>query len=148
MSKTPAEAWVEALTARGITVALRNGRLAYAPKSAYGSLTDADRAVLREHRAAIINVVREHHGGLARPASWASAATEPLVTATAASVAPKPAPDCRFCMRPCIGPEHALFDVLHADDPAAYWLFRERLREKDNRDFEMRRRYGLTPYRW
>jgi hypothetical protein len=103
---TLATAWLEGLAARGIAVALRNGRLAYRPPSGFKQLTDDEVIFLRHHRAEIREAL------LAGP---------PVQVATsegvAPTVAPAPEPRCPYCGRPCCGPEHPAFAVMHANDP-------------------------------
>jgi hypothetical protein len=77
----------------------------------------------------------------------ASVSADPPVSVTATS-APEPEP-CPYCMHaPCVGPDHDAYAALHHDDPHAHRILDERLRKKTAEEFEMRRRYGLTPYSW
>jgi hypothetical protein len=50
-TKAPAISWIQGLQARGVTLAIRNGRLWLWPASAYKDLNDAELIVLRHHRA-------------------------------------------------------------------------------------------------
>lgn len=100
MSNDIARAWVSTLRGRGVDVALRGNRLALKPPHAYGQLSDAELLVLRHHRDAIKAVVAA--GAVHLPASARAARKLPI---------------CRYCGRPCVGPEHAAYRTLHGNDP-------------------------------
>jgi len=55
--KQPAADFVAALTARGVTLKVRNNRLWLLPASAHGELSDAELLVLRHHREEIKRLV-------------------------------------------------------------------------------------------
>jgi hypothetical protein len=143
-----ASQWIDTLLARGVTIEARGRRLVLHPKGAFGAMSTDERAIAKQHRTEIIEVVRTCHGGWARPSPRASVATVAPVTATALSVPPAPT-YCTFCMRaPCCGPDHHAVEVLHERDPAVYWTFRERLRARDEEEEKLRCLYRLTPIVW
>src|SRR5687768_1644355 len=122
MTSPEATAWLAALRARGVRIEAHGKRITLYPKHAYGEMSTDERAVLKQHKAAILTLLKER-----RAAGLPVQATESTV-----ALAPEPA-YCPYCMRtPCCGPAHHAYEVLHADDPAHYWRRRERLREKDN----------------
>jgi hypothetical protein len=110
-----AVAFVETLVARGVTLKVRGSRLAYHPKNAYGELSNDERATLKQHKAAIVAVVRGRYAGTAGPHVQAATLTP------SEGVAPTVAPAhvlCKWCNRaPCIGVEHEAFGELHPDAP-------------------------------
>ena len=61
-----AVAWVETLLARGVTLQLGGKRVIYHPKSAYNAMSNAERATLKEHKAVIVEVLRDRYAGNAR----------------------------------------------------------------------------------
>jgi antitoxin (DNA-binding transcriptional repressor) of toxin-antitoxin stability system len=102
-----AATWVQALTARGVTLAAHNGRLRMSA-SAYKALTDAEVLTLRHRRREIVALV-----------AAGVAVFVPQVGEPEPQVAPveKPTP-CPYCYQaPCIGSTHHAFRVLHWDDP-------------------------------
>jgi hypothetical protein len=122
-------AWVETLTARGVSLRAKGKRLEWQPGSAYKATSDEEHATYRRCRTEILDVVRERYGGLARAAPGSSAVAAPRVTATA-DVAQ---PTCPHCYRtPCIGVEHPAFADLHPQyrPPASYDL-REVFRSRE-----------------
>ncbi len=97
-----AVAWVQALQARGVTVRAHGKKgLALVPKSAYGEMSNEERATLKAHKRDIVQIVRE--------GKYATAAVEPQ----AAKAPPAPCPHCYRA--PCIGESHELFSSLHPD---------------------------------
>jgi hypothetical protein len=138
-NKDVATSWLEQLAARGVAVVVRNGRLAYRPKSAYSSLSDAERATLRQHKRAIIARVT------AGPPVQVAAPTPSEGVAPTPALAPEP---CRFCMRACVGRDHPAFAIFHAADEQEQWRRRAEQRERDYQEWELRRRYGLPPPTW
>lgn len=113
MSDDTAIAWIDALTARGVTLVLRGRRIGYHPKSAYGGLTDQERATLKAHKTAIVTALRDRYNGLARGEQVAP----PPMPDAVPPVVPEPEPPqetCPGCNRaPCIGIEHPAFYALH-----------------------------------
>lgn len=97
-----ASAFVETLAARGVTLKARGQKgLAMIPKSAYGEMSTADRQTLKQHKAAIIAVVRE--------GKYATTTVEPK-----AATPVEPPEPCTYCgQAPCIGEEHQAFYALH-----------------------------------
>ena len=123
-----ARAFAEGLLARGIELVQRGDRLHVWPGKAYRSLTDAERAFIREHRAELKELAASH----ALPEAVVVWRHNGPPTPTADAPVPAPPPDCPFCQRPCVGPEHPAFRVLHWLDPqeqarrtlaASAWMF-------------------------
>lgn len=107
-----ASAWIAALTGRGVTLAARGKQLLMSPKSAYGEMTNEERATLKQHKHAIIALVKD---GL--PVTVNAVTAHAVTHAVASTPTPAPPPWCRFCMTsPCIGPDHPAFAALHFDD--------------------------------
>jgi hypothetical protein len=110
--------WVEALTARGVTLQARGKNIAYSPKSAYAQLTNDERATAKAHKADIVALLRAQYDGTAR-ALPSSGTAGPAREALAPTPAPAPPPEpCPWCNRaPCVGPEHEHYDILHPHAP-------------------------------
>ncbi len=66
MTGAPA-ALLDRLAARGLRVVLRNNRLWILPAKAFAVLLEADRAAIREHRAAIKDLVRNGYAPVPAP---------------------------------------------------------------------------------
>src|SRR5258705_10074491 len=82
--------WVETLIARGVTIKAKGKRLEMIPPGSYGAMSDDEHLALRHHKAAIVAIVRERFGGIARGADTAGPPREAL--APTAVPAPEPAP--------------------------------------------------------
>ncbi len=113
--------WLEGLAARGVSVKLRNGRLWLQPARAYRELTDDELLVLRHHRAAIKQVVRE--GWRAATSHQTEAATidpEPAMVVEQGEPQVEP---CHHCGQPpaaCAALAQnnlAVWRALHGNDP-------------------------------
>lgn len=103
-----AASWVEALRARGVTLRTRVKQLVMHPKSSFGAMSAEERATLKQHKAAIITLVRERYAGTAGPVQVAA-----LPTSEVSAPASKPEP-CAYCYQsPCVGVAHAAFYALH-----------------------------------
>jgi hypothetical protein len=139
-------AWVEALCTRhSITLRARGKRLEVLPKSAFNSvLTNEERATLKAHRAAIVTLLNAQ-GGTIRPAAVAAEAAPPSPPALASAPAPVV---CRYCMRECVGREHPAFATFHANDEEEQWRALAEQRDRDLRESELRRQYGLPSPTW
>jgi hypothetical protein len=58
--------WIQALTARGISIEARGTRVAVKPKSAYSSvMTEDERRVMKDERAEIVALLNDTYGGTA-----------------------------------------------------------------------------------
>src|SRR5687768_16058975 len=101
--------WLQALHSRGVTVAIRNGRLALTPADAYRSLTDDEIVLLRHHRSAIKTLIAS--GYQCEPTIPAPI---PTPEAPAIHVAPEPAVDPDAVLR---AKHPVLWRILHHDDP-------------------------------
>lgn len=148
MTDDVAAAWIDLVTSRGVAIEARGTRVVLHPKQSFSLLSVDERATLKQHKLAIVEVVRTRHHGWARPAPRAPAATAASVSATASAVPSAPV-YCGYCMRaPCCGVDHDAYATLHERDPQAYWILRERLRAKDNEEFLLRRVHGARPHQW
>ena len=113
------------------------------PPGSYGAMSDEEHRTLRHHRAEIVNIVREHYGGLARATT-----SEPGTAGTPPPVA-EPPPPCPHCYQsPCIGEQHELFALLHPLTERQAFEQRMAQSEKDLHEMEMRRRFGLPSPTW
>ena len=103
-----ASAWIAALTGRGVTLAARGKQLLMSPKSAYGEMTNEERATLKQHKHAIIALVKD---GL--PVTVNAVTAHAVTHAVASTPTPPPTP-CGGCHQaPCIGETHEHFALLH-----------------------------------
>jgi hypothetical protein len=106
-----AAAWLAGLAARGVRVALRNGRLAWEPTRAYGEMTDEEVITLRHHRDEIKDAIAA--------GAWPDLGPSfPVTDRRRVTAEPTPPKACPSCGRtPCIGPDHFAFATLHPNDP-------------------------------
>ena len=130
-----AVAWIEALTARGVSLTTRGKQLVMTPRTAYAEMSNDERRTLKLHKAAIVAIVEAGKYATATPKS---ATVEPAI----------PEAVCPFCMRVCVGREHPAFTTLHALDEHEFWRRRAEQREKERREWELRQRHGLPPPTW
>jgi hypothetical protein len=130
-----AVAWVQALQARGVRLKAHGKKgLAMIPKSAYGEMSNEERAALRAHKRDIVALVRE--------GKYAPTVAEPQAAKT------PPAP-CEFCYQaPCIGEGHELFDLLHPLTREQTLTRRLARWEKDLHEMKMRKLFGLPSPTW
>lgn len=127
-----AASWLQGLADRGVTVAVKSGRLRMSPE-AFKTLTDSELLTLRHHREEIKAAVAAGTALTARPA-------------------PTPqAPDlaCPFCYRaPCIGRTHPAFPTLHSLDPHEQQRLDAEQQSRDYEEWEGRRRFRMPSPEW
>lgn len=129
-----ATSWLEGLAARGVRLSVRGKKLVLTPKSAYSELSADERKTLKQHKAAIVAIVR---AGTYAPASRESQ------SATA------PREPCPHCYRaPCIGERHALYDLLHPLTERQAFERRMAQWEKDKHEMKVRQLFGLPSPTW
>ena len=120
-----ATTFVETLAARGVTLRVRGKKdLAMIPKRAYGEMSADERQTLKQHKAAIIAVVRE--------GKYATTTVEPKA---AAPVEP-PAP-CAYCYQSptaCAKLREERPDVFYALHPLEA---QKRADERLNKEFRL-----------
>jgi hypothetical protein len=104
VSDNPAAVWITTQLAKGTTLKAKGKRLEMLPKRSYSELSDAELLTLRHHRAAIVALVHEQHGGMAIPAtsfqvdSWSTRNTAPPFGGVS-SQPPNPT-HCPYCHAP------------------------------------------------
>jgi hypothetical protein len=101
------------LAAKDMELYEGRGRLRVWPKHSYANLPDPERAYLDSHREGLLALVR--------------ACLQPKVPDVGTPVEPP----CPFCCRPCVGPEHGWFPVLHWREAAEV---ERRCEERQRRD--------------
>jgi hypothetical protein len=105
---TDALTFAQALLDRGMELLIRKNRLYVWPGKAYKrGLSAAERDYIREHRAELKELA----------ASGALPETTVVWQPPTTPAPPPCAPRCAYCGRPCVGPYHWAYRLLHHTDP-------------------------------
>jgi hypothetical protein len=56
-------AWIETLVYRGVSLRASGRTVQFTPKSAYGAMTNEERAFHKSHKSRITEILREQYGG-------------------------------------------------------------------------------------
>lgn len=131
------------LFAKGMELTLRGNRLFVWPAKGWKQLTDAERALIKQHREALKALVRANqHPKL--PDDFAAENHHPDFAL------PQPAAHvCVYCGgRPCVGADHFSFRNLHWNDPAEAERRRVAAQRRNTETQTLWRAASITPPRY